>query len=117
MESHVAFTSRLLAQLEFPVNLRSVPGWASSHHEHLNGRGYPNHLSGGEIPIEVRLLTILDIYDALTASDRPYRKAMPKDKAFAILDSMVSEGQIDGTALAWFKESNVWKEDGYEDMD
>lgn len=109
MESHVVMTSRILEQVSFPKAYNQVPKWAAAHHELLNGRGYPNHLSGEEIPREVRLLTILDVFDALTARDRPYKPGMPVEKALSILDSMVNEGSIDGELLGLFRESKAWE--------
>ena len=82
--------------------------WASSHHELLQGKGYPNGLSGDRIPKEVRLLTILDIFEALTAKDRPYKSSYSLDKSWGILDSMVKEGSLDGSLLSMFKESRAW---------
>ena len=71
--------------------------------------GYPYHLSGEQIPKEVRLLTILDIFEALTAKDRPYKRPMPIEKAFSILESMVKAGDLDGEILGLFKESKAWE--------
>ena len=111
MESHVLMTRRMLSEVRFPKGSRSVPVWAAAHHEFLNGRGYPDGLTAEEIPIETRILTILDIYDALTASDRPYKKTMTAEKAFAILDDMAMEGQIDKRLVKLFKDSQVWREE------
>ncbi len=110
MESHVVMTSRILEQVSFPKAYSQVPQWAGSHHELLNGRGYPAHLGGEEIPAEVRLLTILDVFDALTARDRPYKPGMPVEKALSILHSMVNEGTMDGNILALFEESKAWED-------
>ena len=64
-------------------------------HETLDGTGYPDHLTADDLACESRILAVADIYDALTSEDRPYKKPMPREKAFAILDSMVSEGKLD----------------------
>lgn len=109
MESHVVVTARILSQVTFPKSYAEVPKWAAAHHEYLNGKGYPAHISGEQIPPEVRLLTILDVYDALTARDRPYKKPMPPEKAFEILRSMVEEGSIDQGILTLFIESRAWE--------
>jgi hypothetical protein len=77
MESHASGTAKLLGQMAFSKQYKHVPEWAAAHHESLDGTGYPNGLAGDAIPWEVRLLTILDVFDALTASDRPYKPAMP----------------------------------------
>ncbi len=109
MESHAAVTARILEHVSFPKIYAQVPKWAAAHHEYLNGKGYPNHLSGDEIPWEVRLLTILDVFDALTARDRPYKKPMPAEKALDILRSMVDEGSLDGEILNLFEKSKTWE--------
>jgi HD-GYP domain-containing protein (c-di-GMP phosphodiesterase class II) len=108
MEGHVLMTQRILSQVRFPRNYRMVPVWAAAHHEYLNGKGYPNRLTAEEIPTEVRIATILDVYDALTAYDRPYKRAIPVEEAFSILDDMAAEGQIDAGLLAQFKDSGAW---------
>ena len=110
MESHVTMTRRMLDEMSFPKRYMSIPGWASSHHEFLNGDGYPDKLAGAAIPIAVRALTILDIYDALTARDRPYKPAVPPENAFFLLDDMAAAGQIDAELLELFKRSEAWKE-------
>jgi len=109
MESHVVMTSSILENVAFPKAYASVPLWAGAHHELLNGKGYPRHLSGGDIPREVRLLTILDVFDALTAKDRPYKPGMPVERALGILRSMAEEGGVDGEILALFEKSKAWE--------
>jgi len=109
MESHVVMTSNILETVAFPKEYAAVPLWAGAHHELLNGKGYPKHLSGEEIPREVRLLTILDVFDALTAKDRPYKPGMPVEKALGILHSMAEEGGIDGEILTLFEQSRAWE--------
>lgn len=110
MESHVIMTARILEQVSFPREYSQVPKWAAAHHELLHGRGYPNGWSGEQLCEEVRLLTILDIFDALTALDRPYKPGMPVEKAFQILENMVQEGALDGEILALFHQSRAWEE-------
>ena len=109
IEEHVTYTARMLSQMNFRGIYENVPFWAGAHHELLNGAGYPNKLSGDEIPNEVRLLTILDIYDELTAEDIPYKPAIPSAKAFAILHSMQEEGRLDVKMLDLFEQSEAWK--------
>jgi len=109
MESHVVMTANILKNVAFPKAYAAVPLWAGAHHELLNGKGYPRHLHGAEIPREVRLLTILDVFDALTAKDRPYKPGMPVERALKILHSMVEEGGIDGEILTWFEQSKAWE--------
>jgi PAS domain S-box-containing protein len=108
IQSHVTVTRRILKQIDFPEKYMDVAAWASEHHELLNGRGYPDHLVNEKIPREVRLLTILDIFEALTAKDRPYKKPMPIEKAFFVLHDMEKHGEVDGEILGWFEQSHAW---------
>lgn len=110
MQSHVVMTEKLLAQIHFKGCYEKVPKWAAMHHELLNGSGYPTGLCADEIPKEVRFLTILDVYDALTAK-RPYKTSMSPEQAFTILDNMVNAGTIDKEILELFKQSHVWEGD------
>lgn len=105
MESHVTMTEKILSKVHFNSNYKEVPVWAAMHHEYLDGSGYPKKRTAEELPIEARILTAVDIYDALTCTDRPYKKPMPKEKAFAILESMAEEGKLDGRLVAWLKEA------------
>ncbi len=109
MQDHVVNTARILKQVTFPKSFAQVPLWASAHHELLNGKGYPDHITADQIPPEVRLLTILDVFDALTARDRPYKPGMPAEKALGILHSMVNEGGVDENILALFEKSRAWE--------
>lgn len=109
MQGHAFSTWNILNQVDFPAQYSSIPLWASSHHELLQGAGYPNGISGDSIPREVRLLTILDIFEALTAKDRPYKSPLSFEKAWEIMDSMVKEGSVDGELLSLFKESRAWE--------
>ena len=110
MQSHVVMTDRLLSQIRFSPELSHVRTWATSHHEFLNGSGYPKGLSGKEIPVEVRILTILDIFDALTADDRPYKPGMSAERALSILDTMANkEEKLDPELVRLFAESRCWE--------
>ncbi len=110
MEDHVVVTDKLLSQIRFSNDLSHVREWAGSHHELLNGTGYPRHLKGEQVPMEVRIITILDIFDALTADDRPYKPGMPVEKALSILDSMANkEGKLDPELTRLFIESRCWE--------
>jgi HD-GYP domain-containing protein (c-di-GMP phosphodiesterase class II) len=111
MQSHVVYTLRMLNKMHFEGVYKNVPKWAAGHHEFLDGTGYPDHLKADDIPKEVRLLTIIDVYDALTAEDRPYKPPMPPEKAFSIMDSMADEGKIDKDILQMFKDSGAWKKE------
>jgi len=108
MENHVNITKRMLDQIPFGSKYAAVPGWASMHHELLDGTGYPEQLKAEELPFAVRILTIMDVYDALTAVDRPYKKALSTEKAFSILEDMASKGKIDGELVYLFRKSKIW---------
>ena len=82
---------------------------AAAHHEYLNATGYPRRLGGPEIPIESRIMTIADIFYALTASDRPYKKAVPASKALDILRDEVKEGKVDSALLHLFIDAKVYE--------
>ena len=109
VESHVTFTRELLSKMEFRGEYKQVPKWAAGHHELLDGSGYPDRLTADSIPWETRLLTIIDVYDALTAEDRPYKPPLPPEKAFAILRDMAAKGKVDSDILEDFYRSNAWK--------
>jgi hypothetical protein len=109
MESHVLMTRRMLSEMSFPRHYQSIPDWASAHHEYLNGEGYPDKLTGKAIPVEARILTVLDIYDALTAGDRPYKPAMSVEKALAILKEMADSGRLDTKIVDRFIRSEAWQ--------
>ena len=107
IESHVSHTFRFLSQIPWTRTLRRVPDIAYGHHEKLTGRGYPRQLGDSQIALPTRMMTISDIYDALTASDRPYKRAVPKDKAYDILLDEAKRGEVDGDLLKVFIESDV----------
>ncbi len=109
IESHVRHTWKFLREIPWGRQFADVPRIAGAHHEYLNGTGYPGRLSGDAIPIESRIMTIADIFDALTASDRPYKKAVPIDRALAILDSEVKAGKCDAELFHVFVEGEVFK--------
>ena len=104
IEMHVVYTDRILSKISFQDDFKLVRRFAAAHHEYLDGSGYPNGLTAKDLPLEVRIMTIADIYDSLTADDRPYKKAVPIDKALSILSSMADEGKLDKELVAKFKE-------------
>ena len=95
MESHVVFTDRILEKVRFSPKYAHTRQFAAGHHEYLNGRGYPKGLSADSLPLESRILTVVGVFDALTCTDRPYKKPIPRPKAFAILHDMARAGQIE----------------------
>lgn len=105
MENHVVMTQKILDKVRFNKSYAMVPKWAASHHEFLNGTGYPGHLTAEELDLETRILTVVDVYDALTASDRPYKKPMPREKAIGILKSMAEEGKVELRLVEWLSEA------------
>lgn len=107
IESHVSHTYRFLSQIPWTRALRNVPEIAFGHHEKLTGGGYPRGLSERDIPPQTRMITIADIYDALTASDRPYKRAMSHERALDILHAEAREGHIDADLLQVFVEADV----------
>lgn len=110
MENHVSITDKLLSEIRFTSDYSHVREWAASHHEYLDGSGYPNKLQGYDIPMEVRIITILDIFDALIADDRPYKPGMPVEKALNILTIMAEkEGKLDPQLTRQFVESRCWE--------
>lgn len=109
MQNHVVVTKKILDTVTFPDEYAMVPQWAGSHHELKNGKGYPKHLRGEEIPSEVCLLTILDVFEALTATDRPYKTPLPAARVWSILHSMADEGSLDKDMLSLFEQSGAWK--------
>jgi HD-GYP domain-containing protein (c-di-GMP phosphodiesterase class II) len=112
IESHVTQTFRFLAKIPWTEDLSRVPDWAYAHHEKLDGSGYPRQLTAETIPVPVRMLTICDIFDALAARDRPYKKAVPGDEALEILSGEAQRRAVDGDLLQIFIEANVWKTAG-----
>ncbi len=109
IESHVVHTYNFLENIPWGRRLGAIPTIAGSHHEKLDGTGYPRGLKGEEIRIESRMMTISDIFDALTASDRPYKKAVPVEKALDIIGFEVKDGKCDKELLRIFVESKVWQ--------
>jgi hypothetical protein len=109
IQSHVMHTLEFLRTIPWGRSLRLVPKIAGSHHELLDGSGYPLGLRGDAIPLEARMLTIADIFDALTASDRPYKAAVPLEKSLAILEGEAKAGKVDADLLAVFIEAELWK--------
>jgi HD-GYP domain-containing protein (c-di-GMP phosphodiesterase class II) len=105
IESHVTHSYRFLSHIPWTREIRHIPAIVAGHHEKLNGQGYPRGLAAPDIPIQTRMMTIADIFDALAAADRPYKKAVPVDRALEILDLAVKDGEIDGELFALFVEA------------
>lgn len=110
IESHVVHTYNFLKQIPWTRDLSRVPEIAYRHHEKLDGSGYPLGLQDADIPLGARLMSIADIYDALTARDRPYKKAMPIERALSILQSDAQHGKLDASLVRIWIESKAWEE-------
>jgi HD-GYP domain-containing protein (c-di-GMP phosphodiesterase class II) len=112
IESHVTHTFNFLLKIPWTRDLAKVAEIAYAHHEKLNGRGYPRKLSASDIPIQSRMMTISDIYDALTASDRPYKRAISTERALDILRMEVGDGLLDPDLVNTFIEAKVYERAG-----
>ncbi|MEQ8486033.1 MAG: HD domain-containing phosphohydrolase [Pseudomonadales bacterium] len=109
IESHVSHTRDFLAVLPWPPELARVPEIAGAHHEKLDGSGYPNGLVGEQIPLASRVMTVCDIYDALTAMDRPYKSAMSVDTALKVLEDEAKRGLVDHDLLQVFIDASIYR--------
>ncbi|HEX8619708.1 MAG TPA: HD domain-containing phosphohydrolase [Thermoanaerobaculia bacterium] len=112
IESHVTHTFNFLLKIPWTRDLARVADIAYAHHEKLNGRGYPRKLTATEIPIQSRMMAISDIYDALTASDRPYKRAISTERALDILRMEVGDGLLDPNLVETFMEAKVYERAG-----
>ncbi len=109
IESHVRHTFNFLAKIPWTKNLEQIPAIAYAHHEKLNGRGYPNHMQENEIPFESQMLAVADIFDALTAHDRPYKPAVPLEKAISILYFDVNSNHINKEIVDLFVKRKIYR--------
>ena len=109
IQSHVQHTLNIVGKIPFPKNLMHIPEYAGCHHEMLNGDGYPNKLKGEEIPLQAKILSAIDIYDALTAADRPYKKALPTEKALDILRFEVKDNHLDKDIVELFINKKLYE--------
>jgi HD-GYP domain-containing protein (c-di-GMP phosphodiesterase class II) len=112
IESHVTHTFRFLSKIPWTRDLRGVPEIAYAHHEKINGRGYPRKLAASDIPVQSKMMTVSDIYDALTANDRPYKKAVQTDRALDILRMETNEGLLEKPLVDLFIQSKVYERAG-----
>ena len=108
IEAHVEHTRRFLAQIPWTEDLKNLVAYAYGHHEKLNGTGYPLRLRSEDIPVQTRMITLADIFDALTEGDRPYKPALTPDKAIDIIRSEANAGQLDGDLVTIMTESGVY---------
>lgn len=107
MNNHATMSIKILNELPWPKKLRNVPPIAGAHHEKLDGTGYPNGLKGDEIGLQARIMAVADVFEALSAKDRPYKDPMPLSQAIKILGFMVKDKHLDGDVVQMFIESGI----------
>ena len=98
----------MLESLPYPKHLQRVPEYAGGHHEKIDGTGYPNNLTGEQMSLQARMVAIADVFEALTASDRPYKKAMPLSQSLKILGQMKVDKHIDGDLFDVFMHEKIY---------
>ncbi|WP_136797582.1 HD domain-containing phosphohydrolase [Desulfosediminicola ganghwensis] len=108
INEHIITTINMLETLPFPENMTRIPEYAGTHHETLNGTGYPRKLSADQISIPGRIVAIADVFEALTASDRPYKKAKSLREAIEIMTTMAKNNHLDGNLFRLFLESGIY---------
>ena len=108
MESHVTHSFHFLTKIPWTPVMKGIPEIAYGHHEKLDGSGYPRGLTGDQIPLQARMMTISDIYDALTAQDRPYKRAVPPSTALDILHEEAGQGKLDKDLLDVFVAKKIY---------
>lgn len=108
IESHVVHSFNFLMQIPWTREIREIPFIARAHHEKLNGTGYPNHIKASEIPVQAKIMTICDIFDALSASDRPYKKAVSPERALNILEMSVRDNELDPALFRLFVDAKIY---------
>ncbi|MFA5493242.1 MAG: HD domain-containing phosphohydrolase [Porticoccaceae bacterium] len=110
INEHIISTIKMLDSLHFPEELAQVPRYASTHHEALDGSGYPRKLTAEELSMPERFIVLADIFEALTAADRPYKPAKTVSTAIEVLYSMVVKGHVDRDVFELFLTSGVYRE-------
>ncbi len=109
MEAHVTHSFHFLTKIPWTTVMRGIPEIAYGHHEKLDGSGYPRGLTADQIPLQAKMMTISDIYDALTAQDRPYKRAVTRDVALDILHAEAGEGKLDKDLLDVFVNKRIYQ--------
>jgi HD-GYP domain-containing protein (c-di-GMP phosphodiesterase class II) len=109
IESHVIHSFNFLLQIPWTKQIREIPRIVRAHHEKLNGTGYPYKLRSDEIPVQAKIMTICDIFDALSASDRPYKKAVAPERALSILEMSVKDQELDPELYRLFLEAGIFR--------
>lgn len=116
MSAHVSVTWEMLSKLSFPQKYKNVAFYAATHHEKLNGKGYPWGLKGDELPLQSRIIAVADIFEALTSADRPYKKAKTLAESLKIMAFCVRDGDLDADLLDFFLDSGLYLEYANENM-
>ena len=125
---HIVATIKMLEQLPWPKHLKNVPEYAGGHHERMDGKGYPKGLTREQMSIPARVMGIADIFEALTARDRPYKEGMKLSQAMQIMQKFSQNGHIDPDIFAVFVKEKVylryaheflepWQIDTIDDLD
>lgn len=110
INDHIVQTIIMLNQLPFPSHLKNIPEIAGGHHEKINGTGYPRQLTGEQMPVTAKIMVVADIFEALTASDRPYKKAKKLSHVIKIMNFMKEDSHIDPDIFSLFLESGAYLE-------
>ncbi|HKP57389.1 MAG TPA: HD domain-containing phosphohydrolase [Polyangiales bacterium] len=109
IRAHVTHTYNFLSQIPWGKTMSQIPAIAGAHHERVNGTGYPQGLKGDAIPLQAKIMSVADIYDALTAADRPYKRALPLERALDILQLEVKDGHLDAELVKVFREAEIYR--------
>jgi HD-GYP domain-containing protein (c-di-GMP phosphodiesterase class II) len=113
IEAHVVHTYNFLQQIPWTKHLQNVPAIAGAHHEKLNGSGYPRGVKAVDIPIQSQMMAIADIYDALTANDRPYKPKFSIERSLSILRQEAESHKINADLLDLFEQQQVYRVVGH----
>ena len=116
INDHARMTLEMLSKLPFPKKLSRVPEIASNHHEKLNGKGYPRGLDAKDLTLESRILALADIFEALTASDRPYKDAKKLSEAKRIINFMIKDGELDANLVKFFYDNKLHLKYGKKEL-
>jgi len=106
---HIVATIRMLESLPWPKHLKNVPEYAGGHHERMDGKGYPRGLTREQMSVQARIMGIADIFEALTARDRPYKEGMKLSMALKIMEKFRDNGHIDPDLFQIFMERRVYQ--------
>ena len=109
IESHVVHSFNFLMQIPWTREIRGIPAIARAHHEKLNGTGYPYQLKSDQIPLQAKIMTVCDMFDALAASDRPYKRAVTPERALQILEMSVREKELDPVLFQLFVDARIYE--------